>query len=84
MTIGQVIKQVRMEKGFRLEDIAVLTNLDTSTISRIENRDRVDLDKVVSIAAVLGSNEPLKAACRTCPVYSKLNDCECGSRTLLN
>lgn len=87
MTIGQAIKQVRMEKGFRLEDIAILTKLDTSTISRIENRDRVDLEKVVSIANVLGSTEPLKAACQNCPVARQLYnyDCDCpNNKKLLN
>ncbi|SNR96072.1 Helix-turn-helix [Anaerovirgula multivorans] len=85
MTIGQAIKQVRVEKGYRLEDIAVMTNLDTSTISRIESRDRVDLDKVVSIAEVLGSNEPLKAACQNCPVAKQLYDCDClSNKKLLN
>lgn len=84
MTIGQVIRKVRIEKGFRLEDIAIMTNFDTSTISRIENRERVDLEKVVAIADALGSNEPLKVACRTCPIYSQLFNCNCNSKTLLN
>jgi transcriptional regulator with XRE-family HTH domain len=85
ITVGEAIKKVRVEKGHRLIDLASKANMDISTISRIENRDRVDLEKVVALAGILGSDEPLKVACQTCPIYSKLYDCECGStKKLLN
>ncbi|PCI54718.1 MAG: transcriptional regulator [Alphaproteobacteria bacterium] len=73
ISIGKQLKQYRSKKGFTLKKLSELTDLATSTISKIENgRSSITLSNVriitealeVPIAAVLGPENPPQFSAR--------------------
>lgn len=53
--IGERIRQIREDRGMEARDLAKLSNIDASNLSRIENgKYSVGLDILSKIAAVLG------------------------------
>jgi len=87
MRLGQVLRDVRIEKGYRQNDIAMLLHVDNSAISRFETgkEELKDLNMLVAWADKLGSDKPLLAACEECPIQIRLSkNCSCIDRKLLN
>ena len=73
IAIGKQLKQYRSKKGFTLKKLSELTDLATSTISKIENgKSSITLSNVriitealeVPIAAVLGPKNPQQFSAR--------------------
>lgn len=52
MNIGLYIKQLRMNKGSTLHEVAVGTNIDSTLLSKIERGDRLPTDIQISKLSV--------------------------------
>jgi len=86
MYIGQVLRDVRIEKGILITQLEDKLCLTKSAISKLETGKNQlnDMGLIVRWAEALQSIEPLKSACNMCPVFTALYGQHGPKKTRLN
>ncbi|ABR48546.1 putative transcriptional regulator, XRE family [Alkaliphilus metalliredigens QYMF] len=85
--IGQVLREIRIEKGLVMREISSGIHLDVGKISKIETGrgELNDMEVLAKWSELLNSKEPMKIACKTCPLFSKLyGNYQFQASTILN